>query len=39
MADTNFDGYIYCFSVDYESVNVNEIQKIHSYLMKKNNIV
>ena len=32
------NGNIYHFSVDYELVTRNEIQKIHKYLMKKYNI-
>ena len=36
---TGFNGYIYDFSVDYNSIDVNDIKNIHKYLMKKNNIV
>ena len=32
-------GYVYDFSVDYDSTDVDEIKDIHKYLMKKNNIV
>ena len=28
-------GYVYDFSVDYDSVAVNDIKNIHKYLMKK----
>ena len=36
---TGFNGYIYDFSVDYNSTDVDDILDIHKYLMKKNNIV
>ena len=36
---TGFNGYIYHFSVDYNSIDVNQIKGIHKYLMKKNKIV
>ena len=36
---TGFTDYVYDFSVDYDSVAVNDIKNIHKYLMKKNNIV
>ena len=36
---TGFTDYVYDFSVDYDSVAVNDIRNIHKYLMKKNNIV
>ena len=39
MKKTGFNGYIYDFSVDYNSIDVNDIKNIHKYLMKKNNIV
>ena len=28
-------GYVYDFSIDYDSVAVNDIKNIHKYLMKK----
>ena len=31
---TGFNGYIYDFSVDYNSTDVNHIKDIHKYLMK-----
>ena len=34
-----FTGYIYGFSVDYDSIAVDDIKGIHKYLMKKYNIV
>ena len=39
MKKTEFNGYIYDFSVDYDSIAVDEILDIHKYLMKKNDIV
>ena len=36
---TGFHGYIYDFSVDYDSIDINNIKDIHKYLMKKNGIV
>ena len=34
-----FNGYIYDFSVGYDSMAVDDIKDIHKYLMKKNYIV
>ena len=39
MKKTGFNGYVYDFSVDYDSTDVDDIKGIHKYLMKKNNIV
>ena len=39
MKKTGFTDYVYDFSVDYDSVAVNDIKNIHKYLMKKNIIV
>ena len=39
MKKTGFNGYIYDFSVDYDSIDVDGIKNIHKYLMKKNGIV
>ena len=39
MKKTRFNGYIYDFSVDYNSADVNHIKDIHKYLMKKNDTV
>ena len=36
---TGFNGYIYDFSVDDNSIDVKEIKDIHKYLMKKNKII
>ena len=39
MKKTGFNGHIYDFSVDYDSIDVDHIKDIHKYLMKKNNMV
>ena len=39
MKRTGFTGYVYHFSVDYDSIAVDNIKDIHNYLMKKNDIV
>ena len=39
MKKTGFTGYVYDFSVDYETIAVDDIKNIHKYLMEKNNIV
>ena len=39
MKKTGFNGYVYDFSVDYDSTDVDDIKDIHKYLMKKNDIV
>ena len=36
---TEFNGYVYDFSVDYDATDVDDIKDIHKYLMKKNNMV
>ena len=38
MKKTGLNGYIYYFSVDYDTIAVDDILGIHEYLMKKNNI-
>ena len=35
MKNTGFNGYVYDFSVDYETTGVDDIVDIHKYLMKK----
>ena len=35
MKKAEFNGYVYEFSVDYESIAVDDILDIHNYLMKK----
>ena len=39
MKGTEFNGYVYDFSVDLDSTDVDDIKDIHKYLMKKNDIV
>ena len=39
MKKTGFNGYVYDFSVDYDSADVDDINDIHKYLMEKNDIV
>ena len=39
MRKTWFAGYVYGFSVDYNSIDFDDIKDIHKYLMKKNDIV
>ena len=39
MKKTGFNGYVYGFSVDYNSIAIDDIKDIHKYLMKKNDIV
>ena len=39
MNRTGFIGYVYDFSVDCDGIAVDDNKDIHSYLMKKNNIV
>ena len=35
MKKTGFNGHIYDFSVDYDSIDVDDILDIDKYLMKK----
>ena len=39
MKKTEFNGYIYDFSVDFGAIDFDDILDIHKYLMKKNDIV
>ena len=39
MKKAGFTGYVYDFSLDYDSIAFDYIKDIHKYLMKKNNIV
>ena len=36
MKKTRLNGYAYDFSVDYDTISVDDILDIHKYLMKKN---
>ena len=35
MRKTEFNGYVYDFSVDYDAIDVDHIKDIDKYLMKK----
>ena len=35
---TRFNGYIYDFIVNYDTIAVDDFKDIHKYLMKKNNM-
>ena len=39
MKKSGFNGYVYDFSVDYDTIAVDDVKDILKYLMKKNNIV
>ena len=39
MKKIGFNGFVYDFSVDYDSTDVDDIKDFHKYLMKKNDIV
>ena len=39
MKDTGLSGYVYDFSVDYDTTDIDDIKDIHQYLIRKNNIV
>ena len=39
MKKTGFNGYVYGFSVHYDATDVDDIKNIHTYLMKKYDIV
>ena len=39
MEKTGLNGDIYEFSVDYDSIDIDDSKDIHKYLMKENNIV
>ena len=39
MKRTGFTGYVYDFSVDYDTITVDNNKDIHKYLMKKSDIV
>ena len=36
---TGFNGYVWGFSVDYDTTDVDDIKNIHNYLMNKNDTV
>ena len=35
LKDTGLNGYVYDFTVDYDATDVDDIEDIHKYLMKK----
>ena len=39
MKKTGLNGYVYDFSFDYDAIAVDDILDIHTFLMKKNDIV
>ena len=39
MKNIKFNGYIFDFSVDYDSIYVDNIKDIHKYLIKENDIL
>ena len=39
MKKTGFTGYVHDFSVDYETIAVDNIKDIHKYLIEKNDMV
>ena len=39
MKRTEFNGYVYDSSVDYNAIAVDDILDIHKYIMKKNNMI
>ena len=39
MKKAGFNSDIYEFSVDYDSIDVDDVLDTHKYLMKKNDIV
>ena len=39
MKKKGLSQYVYDFSVDYDSIAVDDVLGIHKYLMKKNNII
>ena len=39
MKKTGFTGDAYDFSIDYDSISVDEIKDIHKYIMKRNDKV
>ena len=36
---TGFNGYVWDFSVDYDTTDADDIKNIHNYLMNKNDTV
>ena len=39
MKKTGFNGYIYDFTTDYNTISISDILDVHKHLMKKNGII
>ena len=39
LKKTGINGYVYDFSVDYDTIAVDDILDIHKYLIEKNGII
>ena len=39
MKDTRLNGYVYDFSIGYDTTSVDDIVDVHKYLMRVNKIV
>ena len=39
LKKTGLTGYVYDFSADYNAIAVDDVKDIHTYLMKKNNMI
>ena len=39
MKNTGSNGYVYDFSLDYDTITVDDISDMHKYLTKKNNMI
>ena len=39
MQRTEFNGYVYDFSINYDTIEVDDIKDIHKFFIKKNKIV
>ena len=39
MKKTGFNGYVYDFSVDYDTIVLDDILNINKYLLKKDNMI
>ena len=35
MKKKDFNGYVYDFSVDYDATDIDDVEDIHKYLIKK----
>ena len=39
MKKRRFDGYVYDFSVDYDSIGADDLKDIQKYLIEENDVV